>query len=91
MGIFIVKTSLFEMFNPFPSNAHYSINASLKTSTSYKPIVHNIVISLKVMFHIPHAFNELMSLKYNTRKIENMHFLPMSFDGDILFEFFPFL
>jgi hypothetical protein len=76
------------MFYPFPSNAHYSINALLKTSTSYEPTVHNIVISLKAMFHIPHVSNELKSLDYNTGKIENMHFLPMSFDGDVVFEFF---
>jgi len=50
MGIFIVKINVFEMSMPFPSNAHYSINALQKTSTSYEPTVHNIVISLKACF-----------------------------------------
>jgi len=55
----------------------------LLTSTN---VVRNVVDSLKAMSQIRHTFNELKSLDYAIMRIEAIDFLPMKFDGDVLFE-----
>jgi len=61
----------------------------LETSTLHTIVVWKIVESLKAMFHTPHVLNELRSLNYGTKKIENVSCLPTKFNGDIFFELSP--
>jgi hypothetical protein len=49
-------------------------------------VVRNFVDSLKVVSQIRHTSNELKPLDYVIMRIEVINFLPMKFDGDVLFE-----
>ncbi len=52
-------------------------------------VVRSVVDLLKAMSQIWHTFNELRSLNYAKMRIEVVNFLPVKFDGDMLFEFPP--
>ncbi len=52
-------------------------------------IVRSVVDSLKEMSQIRHTSNKLRSLEYVTMRVEVINFLPMKFDGDVLFELPP--
>jgi hypothetical protein len=66
-----------------PSETHVLV---LLNSTC---VMCNDVDSLKAMSQIQHTFNKLRFLDYVTMKIEGINFLPIKFDGDMLFELPP--
>ncbi len=86
-GKCFVRDGLFETLIPFLSDAHCSVDGLMETFISKEFIIHNIIVYVIMMFHTPHAFNELRSLDYNIMRIEMMNFLLVRFDVDILFEF----
>jgi hypothetical protein len=86
-GKCFARDGLLETSIPSLFDAHGSADGLMETFISKEFIIHNIVIFVMMMFHTPHASSELRSLDYNIMKIETMNFLPIKFDGDILFEF----
>lgn len=85
-GKCFARDGLFETSIPFPFDAYCSTDGPMETFILREFVIHNIVIFMIMMSHTPHAFNELRSLDYNIMIIEMMNFLPVRFDGDILFE-----
>jgi hypothetical protein len=63
-----------------------SLQSKPKVIVIIGPSFHIVIDCIKLMSFAPHVASELREVNYNTLCIENVPYIPATFDGDVLFE-----